>query len=91
MMYTRKLKHGKLRIGAYRWNPHGTMPPPGLSWKPWPHRNIQRSLDVDYFEVYWPGLGGVSVSVFHHTSYVEPGATYLVRDSWIAKIKGRAL
>ncbi|QLF84121.1 hypothetical protein KNV15_gp75 [Gordonia phage Jambalaya] len=82
-----KRPHGTRRVGVYRWgSPHGTMPPPGFSWKPWPHLHRSRGLEVEHVELYWPGLGGVAASVYHHTSLLFDyrGREVPLRDSWLA-------
>ncbi|QAX92886.1 hypothetical protein KNU39_gp76 [Gordonia phage Mutzi] len=82
-----KRPHSTRRLGAYRWgSPHGTMPPPGFSWKPWPHLHRSRSLEISHAELYWPGIGGVSVSESHHISLLfdHRGREVALRDSWLA-------
>ncbi|QNJ56393.1 hypothetical protein KNV19_gp79 [Gordonia phage Portcullis] len=65
-----KRPHTTWRFGLGRWMQHGTMPPPGCSWKPWPHHQIVRAVDHTFTELYWPRVGNVTVFRSHRTSYL---------------------
>lgn len=86
---TWKRPDGKWIFHAGLWSQWGTMPPPGCSWKPWPHWQLHRNLESTFAELYWPRVGQVHATRLHRTSYLfnRHGEAVSLRDTWIARGK----
>ncbi|QKY78509.1 hypothetical protein SEA_ZITCH_64 [Gordonia Phage Zitch] len=82
-----KRPDGKWHFRIDRWSPHGAMPPPGCSWKPWPHRQLHRDLEQTFIEIYWPTVGSIHATRFYNTSYVFDyrGDPMSLRDRWVKR------
>ncbi|QDH85210.1 hypothetical protein SEA_NUBI_77 [Gordonia phage Nubi] len=84
-----KRPHHTVCLTGYRWGqPLRTPPHPSvahLPQTPWPHLRLERDLENDFAEIYWPGLGGIAASTYHHTSFLLDGRGNRVwlRDTWL--------
>lgn len=79
----RQRPHGTQFLTVYRWG-RPRRKTSEFKQTPWPHLRIERDLELDYVEVYWPGVGGIIAANLHNTSLLPycQGHYIWLRDRW---------
>ncbi|QDH93548.1 hypothetical protein SEA_VERITY_62 [Gordonia phage Verity] len=86
----RQRPHGVQFATVYRWG-RPRRRTNEFPQTPWPHLRIERDLELDYVEIYWPGIGGITASRLHYTSLLPDGRGHYLslRDRWIKQGRGQ--